>query len=59
MPQFIIRNNINFSTALYFLRYIVASRETYFISFLVDLWIILSYLRNTKYYLVVINFNYI
>jgi hypothetical protein len=28
-------------------------------SFLVDLWIILSYLRNTEYYLVVINFNYI
>jgi hypothetical protein len=28
-------------------------------SFLIDLWIILFYLRNTEYYLVVANLNYI
>ena len=28
-------------------------------SFLVDLWIILSYLRDTEYYLVAINLNYV
>jgi hypothetical protein len=44
---------------LYFLQHVVASSKTYFISFLVDFWIMLSYLGNTEYYLVVINLNYI
>jgi hypothetical protein len=44
---------------LYFLRHIVISSETCLISFLVDLWIILSYLRNTEYYLIAIDLNYI
>jgi hypothetical protein len=59
MPWLIVRNSANFSTALYFLRYIIASGETYLINFLVDLWIILFYLGNTEYYLVAIDLNYI
>jgi hypothetical protein len=59
MPWFIIRSGANFSIVLYFLQHVVASSETYLISFLVDFWIILFYLRNTEYYLVIIDFNYI
>jgi hypothetical protein len=44
---------------LYFLRYVVASSKTYFMSFLVDLWIILSYPGNTEYHLVVTDLNHI
>jgi hypothetical protein len=44
---------------LYFLQHVVAFSKTYFISFLVDLWIILFYLGNTEYYLVVTNLNYV
>jgi hypothetical protein len=44
---------------LYFLRYVVISSETYLVCFLVDFWIMLSYLGNTEYHLVVTNLNYI
>jgi hypothetical protein len=45
--------------ALCFFRYAVASNKTYFMSLLVDLWIILFYLGNIEYHLVAINFNYV
>jgi hypothetical protein len=45
--------------ALYFLWRAVISNETYLIYFLVDLWIILSYLGNTEYHLVATDLNYI
>jgi hypothetical protein len=59
MPWFFVRGSTNIFIAVYFLRSIVASNETYIISFLVDLWIILFYLGNTENYLVVIDLDYI
>jgi hypothetical protein len=59
MPWFSIGNSTNFSIVLYYLRRVVISSETYLMSFLVDLWIILFYLGNTEYYLVVTDLNYI
>jgi hypothetical protein len=59
MPWFSIGNSTNFSIVLYYLQRVVISSETYLMSFLVDLWIILFYLGNTKYYLVVTDLNYI
>jgi hypothetical protein len=59
MPWLIIRNSANFFMVLYLWQHVVVPSKTYLINFLVNLWIILFYLGNTKYHLVVIDLNYI